>query len=208
MNYGDIWMSTSPKQDQRVARAKERSSRTRLRIRDAANRLVLEHGFEATTVDDIAAAAGVSKAAFYLHFARKEDLLLEYASRRLQLIKEMLPDLIGAPRFRDVLDQILNAAVRGKEWHPEVTSSAISEMIIHADRMPVADLATLLVPLVELAQARGEVRSDVPAVALSQFVVRSIIGALRDWGQGVSPVPRDETLEFALTMIFDGISKQ
>src|SRR6266852_2877749 len=83
----------------------ERSERTRAAIRDAANRLFLEHGVDGTTVDAICAAAGVSKGAFYLYFHRKEDLLLEYGLRRLRRIREMLPDLIAYPTFRDALNK-------------------------------------------------------------------------------------------------------
>ena len=71
-----------------------RAERTRARIREVANELFLAQGFEGTTVDAIVNAAGVSKGAFYLHFDRKEDLLLEYGVKRLARIREMLPDLV------------------------------------------------------------------------------------------------------------------
>ena len=49
-----------------------RSERTRAAIREAANGLFLKKGVDATTVDAICAAAGVSKGTFYLYFHRKE----------------------------------------------------------------------------------------------------------------------------------------
>jgi AcrR family transcriptional regulator len=55
--------------------ATERSERTRRRILEAAGRCFADLGFAKTTVEEIARAAGVSKALVYLHFHGKEELL-------------------------------------------------------------------------------------------------------------------------------------
>jgi TetR/AcrR family transcriptional regulator, transcriptional repressor for nem operon len=47
---------------------------TRNRILDAAVRLVRTKGYNATSVEELCAAAGVSKGAFFHHFKGKEDL--------------------------------------------------------------------------------------------------------------------------------------
>lgn len=183
-----------------------RGERTRNRIRDAANELFLQQGYEATTVDSIVARAGVSKGTFYLYFPHKEDLLLEYGTRRLRKIREMLPDLLQAASFREVLETILQTTVRGKPWDREVTGRALMEMGVHAERLPVETPELLFVPMIELAQARGEIRQDIPARALSNFVMRSILGALRDWGLGNDELGREEALDYALTLVFDAIA--
>jgi len=184
-----------------------RAQRTRASIREAANKLFLARGFEATTVDAIVAAAGVSKGTFYLHFERKEDLLLEYGSRRLQRIREMLPELIGRERFRDAIDEIVDTVVRGKKWDRELTGRAILEMGTSAERLPLAAPHKLLKPLVEIGQARGEVRTDIPAEALAQFILRSMLGALRDWSLGSDALSRDTALDQALTLVLDAVTK-
>lgn len=46
----------------------------RSRILDAAERLVIENGFAATSVDQVLRAAGTSKGAFFHHFDSKVDL--------------------------------------------------------------------------------------------------------------------------------------
>jgi AcrR family transcriptional regulator len=40
--------------------------------------LFLEQGFEATTIDEIAAAAGISRRSFFRYFGTKEDVVLGY----------------------------------------------------------------------------------------------------------------------------------
>ncbi|MGL5139052.1 MAG: TetR/AcrR family transcriptional regulator [Beijerinckiaceae bacterium] len=51
-----------------------RTSTAREKLLDAAFTLVRSKGFTATTVDDLCAAAGVTKGAFFHHFASKEAL--------------------------------------------------------------------------------------------------------------------------------------
>ena len=183
-----------------------RTERTRSAIREAANRLFLERGVDATTVDAICAAAGISKGTFYLYFHRKEDLLVEYGLQRLRLWRDMLPDLIASKRtFRESVDAILHALVREKAWGREVAGRALLEMGTSWEGLPVAAPHKLIEPLVELAQARGELRRDIPSDALSHFILRSILGALRDWGLGADDRDRETALNYALTLVFDAI---
>jgi len=48
---------------------------------DAAERLFLDKGIAATSVDEIVAAAGVAKGTFYVHFESKEQLLIALQQR-------------------------------------------------------------------------------------------------------------------------------
>jgi AcrR family transcriptional regulator len=60
-----------------------RSSATKDRILDAAEALFMEHGFEATTLRQITAAASVNLAAVHYHFGSKEELFQAVLTRRL-----------------------------------------------------------------------------------------------------------------------------
>lgn len=60
-----------------------RSSATKERILDAAEELFMEHGFEATSLRQITAAAKVNLAAVHYHFGSKEELFEAVLTRRL-----------------------------------------------------------------------------------------------------------------------------
>ncbi len=51
-------------------------------IEQAAARLFAQHGYEVTTVEQICAAAGVSKPMLYRHFESKQDLAMRLLERR------------------------------------------------------------------------------------------------------------------------------
>jgi AcrR family transcriptional regulator len=53
---------------------RERTEATTTQLLEAARRLFATDGYEATSLDDVVAAAGVTKGALYHHFASKRDL--------------------------------------------------------------------------------------------------------------------------------------
>lgn len=73
---------------------------TRDRILDAAERLVMERGFNATTVDAILDAAGASKGAFFHHFASKADLGRVLVERYARADAELLDRLLAEAEAR------------------------------------------------------------------------------------------------------------
>lgn len=58
-----------------MAKKDRRVRRTQDALRHAMMELILEKGFEATSVSDIADRADVGRSTFYAHYADKEDLL-------------------------------------------------------------------------------------------------------------------------------------
>ncbi|KJC33680.1 transcriptional regulator [Bradyrhizobium sp. LTSP885] len=76
---------------------------TRERLTRAAMALFLERGFEATTLDDIAAAADISRRSFFHYFASKEDVVFA-------LHEEITAALIAAVAARPRDESMLAAA--------------------------------------------------------------------------------------------------
>ncbi|HEX5994571.1 MAG TPA: TetR family transcriptional regulator [Jiangellales bacterium] len=77
-------------------------ARTRAALQQHALRLFAERGFDATTVEQIAAAAGVSHMTFFRHFPTKEDVVVadEYDPRIETLIRAQPTNVPAMTRVR------------------------------------------------------------------------------------------------------------
>jgi AcrR family transcriptional regulator len=71
------------------------SQDTKSRILDAAEHLFMEHGFEATSLRSLTAAAGVNLAAVNYHFGSKEELFQAVLTRRLDPMNQERIDLLS-----------------------------------------------------------------------------------------------------------------
>ena len=78
----------------------EQQEQTREEVIAAADRLFVERGFHATSVDQIAQAAGYTKGAVYSNFASKEDLFFAVYERRAERAVAELERTLAAPRTR------------------------------------------------------------------------------------------------------------
>lgn len=66
---------------------------TRGRILEVATNLVFQRGVASTTLDDVRAAAGVSKSQLYHYFADKEDLVHAVIDQTIQDVLDRQPEL-------------------------------------------------------------------------------------------------------------------
>jgi AcrR family transcriptional regulator len=68
----------------------QRSEETRAKILESAIKLFSNRGFNASSVDDICADAGISKGAFYHHFESKQALFLALLDNWLQAVNKAI----------------------------------------------------------------------------------------------------------------------
>jgi len=82
---------------------------TKTAIMDAAERLILDRGFAATSVDAIIEAAGITKGTFFYHFKSKAELALSLVQRFAEADRAHLEDKMARAETlsRDPLQQVL-----------------------------------------------------------------------------------------------------
>lgn len=64
--------------------------RNRAEAADIALQLFAERGYDAVGIDDIAAAAGISRRTFFRYFESKEGVVLPFEEERLEVLREAL----------------------------------------------------------------------------------------------------------------------
>jgi TetR/AcrR family transcriptional repressor of nem operon len=89
----------------------------RERILDAAQQLVMERGFSATTLDAILDVAGASKGAFFHHFTSKADLGRVLVERYAGADGELLEHLVAVAESRtsDPAEQLIELVAAFEE---------------------------------------------------------------------------------------------
>lgn len=162
-----------------------RSQRSRRAIYDAALALVSEVGYPRTTIEGIAARAGVGKQTIYRWWPSKADVLLEAfldLSQQAARAASEDPQPQGIPDTGDVaadLKAVLRATV--DELHDptfEAPSRALAAEGVVNEELGRRFVSQLLEPQLQLyierlrsAQEAGQVRPDVdPRIALELFV--------------------------------------
>jgi len=186
----------------RNLRQEQRESTNRL-LRQAATEVFAERGYAATTIDDIVARAGISRATFYLHFSDKESVLAALMSEALTVIPDYYADLDDAlaSRRREDLRSWIRRAIG---WYQEYgVIFAIAEDVLA--REPANDLLQLKLPDLmpkyserwkgRLAEAHFRVVLTVASLSRAHL-------ALRTTQSTVGSLDEDEMLDI-VTNIFE-----
>jgi len=86
-----------------------KGSRTRDRILDVAEKLILRHGYSGTAIDDIIAQAHITKGGFFYHFDSKLELAHDLLDRYRERDADLFSDLMNRARtlVDDPLQQML-----------------------------------------------------------------------------------------------------
>lgn len=86
---------------------RERKRRETLqRISEVGISLFLTKGYDATTLDEIAAEAGISRRTFFYYFESKEDILLGYVSVYVESLKTAIRESASDTPFNTVQDAV------------------------------------------------------------------------------------------------------
>ncbi len=185
----------------RPAGRPRRSSRATLE--EAAAELFLENTYAATTVEQIAQRAGVSRATFFNYFASKADLLWAGLDDTLRAFGDALSSVgpAGAPVDGGVDALIAAACSRGVGWLPlALTQHEVMGLGSDVPGEGVARAAPLVDPVAQaLARASGRRASVAPVRIAAAVIAAATAAAVVAWaGDGVGRGPLEDAVRRAL----------
>ena len=110
-------------------RARKRRE-TAQRITDVALTLFFKGGYEATTLDAIAAAAGISRRTFFYYYKSKDDILISMQSGLGQTIAA---GLLEVPADRRPLDAVRDVIIEATAAYPAEDMIALDRLMRSSD---------------------------------------------------------------------------
>jgi AcrR family transcriptional regulator len=147
----------------------------REQLLDAAEEVLLDRGLRATTVADVAEAAGVAKGTMYLYYGSKDDLLVALRSRYLDQVTAALTQPPGKPVLERIRRMIFGMFDFGTTHH-ELHHLLFHEAGFSEDDVFV-NIREQFKELIEEGVETGELREQDVQMA-SVFVVNGVHGAL------------------------------
>ena len=151
-------------------------------IWDAAVDLFVEKGFERTTVDDIARAAGVSKRSFFRYFSSKNDLMGQGMVSYGTLIADAIRSCPPSASPLEVLRTTVRHVAAGAAAYPRVRKIAnVASTSVAAREAQLSRVAELENRVADAFRARSQPRDDLAPRLLAELTLSILDVTFREW---------------------------
>jgi TetR/AcrR family transcriptional repressor of mexJK operon len=201
---------------------REEAQRRDARLLDVATRLFMERGFEGTSIDAVAEAAGVSKPTLYARYRDKRDLFAAVLRGR---IRRWLAPIAAAAEAQasatctEDIETTLHELSKQMLAHALTPESAALQRILAAQAVQFPELATLaheegwlravrgVAVLLRRFQSRGEIDVADPELTASIFL-NLVLGHSRRmnlYGLDMDPNAAEREREAAVALFLKGV---
>jgi AcrR family transcriptional regulator len=184
----------------------QKKQQTRAAIMQAAIKLFGKKGFEKTSIEELAREAGIGKGTVYSYFQTKSDILHAFCEDELVCLHQELTS--NADREVPILRQMVEIYM--SEFKMITENREFGRLFMRETAFPRdADLQkhlenedkyfSLLFPLLEKAQERGELRSDIELLHITGHFYGLYLLLVSAWFTGRIPT---EEAGIALETLF------
>lgn len=193
--------------------SKSQQEQTRRHVLRTAVDLISEHGYEATTMKQIARAAGIGDATIYKYFPSKEKLLLAYYELCIEIMLEVTLETPGLEQFnlqerlQRLVDALLELLLADREF--VAISKAVvgkSPLLMLREQMPAQQALKLQVlRFIEEAELKQEIATcdfkGVISGLFSDYLFAVIVYWLRDESEEFSDTTQLVDLTLAVLVL-------
>ncbi|MFN3745642.1 MAG: TetR/AcrR family transcriptional regulator [Hyphomicrobiaceae bacterium] len=176
----------------------------RERILEIAEASVLEKGFDATSIDELIAAAGITKSGFFYHFRDKTELARVLLARYIERENQLFDDLFG--RADELNEDPLHGFLVGLKMLAELLADlpnghpgCLIASYCYQDRLFDQQVRDLNASAVLAWRKRFRARLDLiaerypPRIAVDLDDLADMLSAIADGGIILSKVLKDRT---------------
>ncbi|NAZ80475.1 TetR family transcriptional regulator [Kineococcus sp. R8] len=176
-------------------------------IASAALRLFAERGFEATTMDDVARAAGVARRTLFSYYRSKNAIVWDGEVEATDAVRTALADVAPEVGWREALVQTLPRSLRYPDDDVDLLRRRLevigSTPALHAHLLVEQGAAVQAVA--DFVTAHQDGNAD-PAIAHSvgHAVLAAVSAALIWWATSDEPDPREVVTRSLVTLLRTG----
>ena len=180
-------------------------------IIQTASRLLAQKGFEAMTVDEVAASVGIAKASLYKHFPSKEDLAaaaMVKVMQRAQAFLKALPEQSAIAQLRAVARWTMELQLQGEmPTLPSQNSTLRAKLMANATYMDgLIEVSDCLGAWIEEAQAAGHIHQGLPPIAILYTVYARACDPVLEFLKLGGQHDDAQIIDMVMTTCFDGLA--
>lgn len=171
-------------------------------------KLFAEKGFEAVTIEEIAAKAGVSKPVVYEHFGSKDGLYAVIVDREMNLLLGMVTDSLTADRPRALLEQAATALFDYIETRENGFRILVRDSPVAQNTGNFASLLRDVASQVEARLAREFDRKGFPG-KLAPMYANMLVGMVAltgQWWLDVRRPKKEDVIAHLVNLAWNGIA--
>ena len=204
-------MPVTPAQDDggRAPRVRMSGKERREQLLDVGRALFAERGFDATSIEEVAGRAGVSKPVVYEHFGGKEGLYAVVVDREMQRLLDKVAGALSGGHPRELVEQAAVALLDYVETDSDGFRILIRQSPVAASTGTFASLISDIASQVEhiLGQeftARGY---DAGLAPLYSQALVGMVALTGQWWLDARSPGRDQVAAHLVNLAWNGLSR-
>jgi TetR/AcrR family transcriptional regulator, regulator of autoinduction and epiphytic fitness len=180
-------------------------------IVDVVNRMLADKGFDAMTVDAVAAEVGVAKASLYKHFPSKEDLAAAAMVRMMQRAQAFLgtvsPALPAVDKLKAATRWMMQLKLAGEMPNlPSQNSSLRATLTAHRSYVDgLIEISDTLGGWIEKAQKDGQISAKLPAVVVLYTLYARACDPVLEFLKMSGQYSTEQMMDLVTRTCFDGL---